>query len=91
MSDDDTYVTSKAEAELLAYDRLNPYLWNLRQRVESRITGEWVNGEKIEIIIKDTNELAVADRLADEYRNAGWTVTVGGKRKDSAMQWFTLE
>jgi hypothetical protein len=91
INEDDLVVTSKTEAEMLAYDRLTPYLWNLRQRLEARISTEWVPGKRVELELGNEMEEAVAERLADEYRNNGWQVTVGGKRKDSATKWFVLD
>lgn len=86
----DVIITSRDEAEFMAKDRLQPYLWRLRERIEARINVEWVPGTKIEIELQDMEEL-IATQLGAEYELQGWTVTVGGKRRDSTTKWIILE
>lgn len=87
---DDLHITSRDDAEELARDRLAPFLWHLRSRIEARIATEWAPGIKIELELNDM-EAAVAQYISAEYQLQGWTVKVGGKRTNSTKNWIILE
>lgn len=90
-SEQDISVTSRNEAEMLSYDRIHPFIWNLRQILEGRITNEWIPGKKIEVVLETEMEVAAGRYLEGHYTNEGWKVTCKGKRADSKLVYFTLE
>lgn len=87
---EDFNVTSKNAAEYMAHDRLDPFMWLLRGRIEARITSEWFPGTEIVLELNDI-ECVVAGEVAAHYEQEGWTVTIGKKRSNSVNTTITLK
>lgn len=69
----DLTVTSKEDAEKLAKDRIDPYVFQLKDRIEAHIQAEWMPGKTIELKLNEVETL-IARALKLSYELEGWTV-----------------